>query len=113
MVHRTILKSFDHRTLRVAKTITPHIRISALISSTLPDLTAMAKQLGADIISPELSWLTHEAVDEMHKAGIQVIPWTANHPDEWDHLIDLGVDAIITDDPASLLSYLKEKSLHT
>ena len=113
MVHRTILQSFDYRTLRVAKAITPHIRISALIAKTLPDLTAMAKQLGADIISPDLGWLTHEAVDEMHKAGIQVIPWTTTHPDEWDHLIDLGVDAIISDDPAALLRYLREKSLHT
>jgi hypothetical protein len=32
--------------------------------------------------------------------------WTPNASEEWDRLIAAGVDAIITDDPAALLSRL-------
>ena len=36
----------------------------------------------------------------------QVVPWTADTPEDWDRLIAAGVDAIITDDPAALLERL-------
>ena len=50
-------------------------------------------------------------VDDAHKVGISVVPWTANTPAEWDALIAAKVDAIISDDPAALITYLKEKKL--
>ena len=46
-----------------------------------------------------------------HQAGLQVIPWTANTSKEWDALIAAKVDAIISDDPAALIAYLKQKKL--
>ena len=46
-----------------------------------------------------------------HDAGLQVVPWTSNTPAEWDALIAAKVDAIISDDPAALIAYLKEKKL--
>jgi glycerophosphoryl diester phosphodiesterase len=38
---------------------------------------------------------------------LEVVPWTANRPQDWDGLIAAQVDAIITDDPAALIEYLK------
>ena len=46
-----------------------------------------------------------------HGAGLQVVAWTANTRGEWDALLAAGVDAIISDDPAALIAYLKEKKL--
>ena len=46
-------------------------------------------------------------LEACHRAGIEVVPWTANKPRDWSRLIDAGVDAIITDDPAELIKYLK------
>jgi glycerophosphoryl diester phosphodiesterase len=40
-----------------------------------------------------------------------VIPWTANTPADWDQLVAAKVDAIITDDPAALIAYLKQRKL--
>ena len=51
--------------------------------------------------------MTAEKVRQAHAAGIQVIPWTADKTKDWDALIDAGVDAIISDDPAGLIAYLK------
>jgi glycerophosphoryl diester phosphodiesterase len=45
-------------------------------------------------------------------AKILVVPWTADTPEEWDPLIAAKVDAIITDDPAALIAYLKKRGLN-
>jgi glycerophosphoryl diester phosphodiesterase len=55
--------------------------------------------------------VTPEQVKAAHQAKIQVVPWTADTPADWQMLIDAGVDAIITDDPAALIGYLKAKGL--
>jgi glycerophosphoryl diester phosphodiesterase len=55
--------------------------------------------------------VTPSRVLAAHQAGLQVIPWTADTPAQWDALIAAGVDAIITDDPAALIAYLKLKKL--
>jgi glycerophosphoryl diester phosphodiesterase len=53
--------------------------------------------------------VTPEKVKAAQAAGLQVVPWTVNDPAEWQRLIEAGVDAIITDDPAGLVAYLKRK----
>jgi len=37
------------------------------------------------------------------------VPWTADTPAAWDALIAAKVDAIISDDPAALIAYLRRK----
>ena len=69
----------------------------------------MAAEGQAQIISPIFPTVTPEKVREAHAAGLQVIPWTANKPEQWEKLIQARVDAIITDDPAGLIEYLKRK----
>jgi glycerophosphoryl diester phosphodiesterase len=48
-------------------------------------------------------------VKAAHAAKLQVLPWTANEPADWDRLIAAGVDAIITDDPAGLIAHLRHR----
>jgi len=76
------------------------------------DFVSIARQAEADVISPAFRLVTPEQVRAAHAAGLQVVPWTANTPRDWDKLIDAQVDAIISDDPAELLGYLKRKGLH-
>ena len=109
---RIILQSFDFRTLKAMKKLEPQIRLSALLEPGKHDFVAIGKETGAGIISPHQSLVTPQNVAEAHKAGLQVVPWTANTPKDWDKLIDAKVDAIISDDPAALLAHLKSKGLH-
>jgi glycerophosphoryl diester phosphodiesterase len=75
-------------------------------------LTAItAEAAKAEIISPEFHLVTPAKVEAAHKGGLQVVPWTPDTEADWDRLIEAKVDAIITDDPASLIAYLKKKGL--
>ncbi|MDX2154299.1 MAG: glycerophosphodiester phosphodiesterase [Bryobacteraceae bacterium] len=108
---RVILQSFDFRTLEACKKIAPEIRLSALYAIGLKDFVGIAKDSGARIVSPHYMLVTKGRVEEAHKAGLQVVPWTANTVRDWDRLVEAGVDAIITDDPAALIEYLKGRAL--
>ena len=56
--------------------------------------------------------MTPEKVATAHAARLQVVPWTADTPDDWQALVDAKVDAIITDDPEALVAWLRDKKLH-
>ena len=47
-------------------------------------------------------------IDRAHRRNIAVQYWTINDADDMRHLIELGCDAIMTDDPALLKSVLAE-----
>jgi glycerophosphoryl diester phosphodiesterase len=105
---RVILQSFDFRTLRAIKKLAPEIRLSALWDGAPRDFVDIAKEAGAGIVSPKAQLVTPAQVAAAHAAGLQVVPWTANQQAEWKRLIEAHVDAIITDDPAALIAWLKK-----
>jgi glycerophosphoryl diester phosphodiesterase len=115
LTERVILQSFDYRTLHAMKKLEPRMRLSALYptSAGAPrrTLIEVAREAGAGLVSPQFRTVLASEVAAAQKAGLQVVPWTANEPVEWDPLIAAGVDAIITDDPAALIAYLKGKGL--
>ncbi|HEX3877095.1 MAG TPA: glycerophosphodiester phosphodiesterase [Bryobacteraceae bacterium] len=109
---RVILQSFDFRTLVAMRKLAPSVRLSALVENDQRDFpTISAAAAKAEIVSPEFHLVTPEKVAAAHRAGLQVVPWTANSPADWDKLIDAKVDAIISDDPAELIAYLRKKGL--
>ena len=104
---RVVLQSFDFRTLLAMKKLAPEIKLSALYSGPAKDFTAIAKEAGAGIVSPVFNLVTPEQVKAAHAAGLEVLPWTANRPADWERLAAAGVDGIISDDPAALIAWLK------
>ncbi|MGH9558023.1 MAG: glycerophosphodiester phosphodiesterase [Bryobacteraceae bacterium] len=105
--NRVVLQSFDFRVLHAMRELAPEIRRAALWEGADRDLVAIAREADAHIVSPEFHPVTPEKVQDAHAAGLQVVPWTANRPADWDQLIAARVDGIITDDPAALIAYLK------
>ncbi len=103
---RCIVQSFDFRILHEMKRLAPAIRRAALWEGPARPFVEIAQEAGAGIIAPHFALVTPEQVQAAHAAKLEVIPWTANTPEDWRRLIDAGVDAIITDDPAALIAYL-------
>ncbi|WP_236866764.1 glycerophosphodiester phosphodiesterase family protein [Brevibacterium daeguense] len=89
------------------------------------DLVAMAEHLGVDAISPVHGfpqggklgdpeyrvYPDEQMVADAHAAGIEVIPWTVDDPATMHHLMDLGVDGLITDRPDRLREVMAERGL--
>jgi glycerophosphoryl diester phosphodiesterase len=111
MLSRSIIQSFDYRTLVAAKKINPFVKTAMLSTGGFYPYVTIAKKYGFTYISSEHIWLNEEAVKELHANHIEVIPWTVNDPAGWDRLIKMGVDGIISDNPEALIKYLKEKGL--
>ena len=115
---RIILESFDYRTLRAMKSIDPEIRRAALLSEskydsmmgitdTDKDFVSICHKAEATIVMPDFALVTPERVAAAHAAGIQVIPYTVDKPEDWQKMADARVDGMITDDPKALLVWLR------
>ncbi len=109
---RVMIQSFDFRTLVEVRKVAPEIRLSALYEGGPKDFVTLSREgANAEIVSPQYRAVTVEKVMAAHAKGLQVVPWTANKPEDWDKLIKAGVDAIISDDPAALIAHLKSRGV--
>ena len=108
---RVIVQSFDFRTLHAMRRLDPEIRLAALYAGPPKDFISISKEAGSGIVAPHYVLVTQRRVYRARCAGLEVISWTANTPRQWKRLIAAQVDGIITDDPAALIEYLRERAL--
>lgn len=99
---RVIVQSFDHRSLWAIHMLAPSIRLAALTTGYLPEMTELAAS-GASIWSPRFDDVTEETLTAAHTASLQVIPWTVNDKNDVCSLLAIGTDGIITDRPDLVL----------
>jgi len=100
---RTIIQSFDLRTLRVAHQKYPDLKLALLIeNSETPAENLSALGFTPDIYSPDYSLVDEELINFSRRKGMKVIPWTVNETEEMKELIEMGVDGLITDYPNRL-----------
>jgi len=104
---RTMIQSFDPRTLIELRKQDANITIALLVNSTVNPVHDFIR-LGfePDIYSPRYSLVTDSMITYLHRKNIAIIPWTVNDPEDMKKYIDLGVDGIITDYPERLLKIL-------
>jgi glycerophosphoryl diester phosphodiesterase len=105
---RTSVRSFDHRSVRFLRQLEPALTGAVLIADTAPvDPGGLARQANALVYGPSWQFLDAAQVREAHAAGVRVLPWTVNHPEQWQRLLDWGVDGITTDYPDKLAAFLR------
>ena len=97
---RTIIQSFDLRTLQYLHQKYPSLKTALLIehAGTVKDHVA---KLGfiPTIYSPEYHLVNQTVIRECKETGMQIIPWTVNNVSKMKELKEWGVDGIITDYP--------------
>lgn len=99
---RTVIQSFDKRTIQYIHRTYPQIKTSYLIGgNNKKNIAEIVDELGYTpfIISPNYSLVTPEFIKEAHHAGMKVIPWTVNDKKEIEKLESFHVDGIISDYP--------------
>jgi len=93
-VDRISLCSFDERVLTEARRLRSSLETTLLFHAPLRVATA------ARTIGPRRDVVTADLVRAAHACGLRVVPWTVNELREMTALIDLGVDGLVTDEPA-------------
>jgi len=95
------LCSFEERVLVEAQRLCPELETTFLFERPLRLETSAAT------IGPRWDLVTAELVDGAHARGLRIVPWTVNDADEMAALIELGVDGLVTDDPALARAVLR------
>ena len=99
---RAAVHSFDHRIVKIVKTILPAIRTGILEVSRHVDPASSLAAAGAEDLWQEVGFIDEELVARAHSINARVIAWTANDADQWETLRKIGVDGICTDRIAEL-----------
>ncbi len=102
---RVLFQSFDPGAILAVKALEPRWRASFLVEAWSEDLPGITQELGIEAVSPRWDLLDAERVEALRAAGRDIYVWTANEPAEWEKLKSLGVNGIITDDPAACLAF--------
>ena len=117
-VDRVTVQSFHHPSPAKMKRLEPRIRTGLLVGrrNVPSDPLARLRECRADYYAPEHLLVTAELVGACHQAGIPIVTWTVNDPDEARRLVALGLgalpgDTIISDYPDRLLDL--RRSLQT
>jgi glycerophosphoryl diester phosphodiesterase len=121
---RVEIQSFDWRTLPLVHQAEPSIPLVALWNeqtwvpgspwlagvdpAVVGDPVIGATLVGANILSPAYGLVDKPLVDRAHSLRLSVIPWTVDDANDMRALIADGVDAIITNYPATLRTVLAE-----
>ena len=107
---RVLLSSFDWATVRRAREVAPDLAVAWLVWTGTgggPSAwVARAAAAGMRGLNPQDVLVDAELVVAAHGAGLAVNVWTVDDPDRIRALARLGVDAIITNDPAAALAAL-------
>ncbi|GGE22856.1 glycerophosphoryl diester phosphodiesterase [Marinithermofilum abyssi] len=99
LVKQAVISSFNHYSLKVMKQVQPEIDTAILYMEGLVDPWVYAKHAGATSLHPYWYTVVEEVVKGCQKENLPVRPFTVNQPKGMRRLLQLGVDAIITDKP--------------
>ncbi|MET7679505.1 glycerophosphodiester phosphodiesterase [Streptomyces sp. NPDC005423] len=100
--------SFSARSLHRVRAASPTLPTVYLLQFLSPRLRDGRLPAGVRIAGPSIRIVrNHPAyIERLKNAGHQVHVWTVNEPEDVDLCVDLGIDAIITNRPGSVLSQL-------
>jgi glycerophosphoryl diester phosphodiesterase len=99
-----VVSSFSMASLDAVRSIDDSITTARL---TLPqgDQSALAaKALGRvhRVFHPHCAGVSAELVETLHSQGMRITPWAVDDVATFEAMAGLGVDAVITDDPAAV-----------
>ncbi|MCI6276602.1 MAG: glycerophosphodiester phosphodiesterase [Clostridium sp.] len=105
-----ILSSFNHFSMIKCKDIDSSIKTGLLYEGTFVDIEKYCKNIGADALHPQyFSLLDAELTKKIQDEGIMINTYTVNHEIHMEALLDLKVNAIITNYPDKLSKIMSRR----
>lgn len=118
VANRTIIQSFDSRTLVALRKRGSRVKTALLVGANRKDVDkekrfeealGEAQRIDAEILSPEWHLVTSALVEKAHAMGISVIPWTVNNRESMHQVISANVDGLISDDVDLMMAVVQEE----
>jgi glycerophosphoryl diester phosphodiesterase len=104
---RFILQSGDYRTIDAMAKKDPKVRTCLLNARRFkPGYLELARSHKATHLMLRADDTSASQVRDLQTAGLLIYSSTANTPSDWQKYVDLGMDGILTDDPAGLMEFL-------
>jgi glycerophosphoryl diester phosphodiesterase len=102
---RLVVQSFDVRALNYMQEKYPEFILSYLVDAKAGEFdTFMAKlKFTPQWLSPHFSITDEALVQKCREKGIKIVPWTVDKPEDITRILDLKVDAIISNYPDRVL----------
>lgn len=104
-----VILSFDPTTLDSVNRLDRTMMTGYLCEHPSNDLVERAVRAGARQLAPRGDLITSSLVEKAHHAGLQVVAWTINDPEQMRRLIAAGVDGIMSDYPERLVKVVQEQ----
>ncbi len=119
LLPQIIVKSFQLETIPNIRKYCPKVKTAALFAPKIMTilrkekrLVNIAHELGADMLSVHFSLATRKLMKKAEKRNLPVTIWTADNPRWIKRAFDLGLFAVITNNPAQLLAKRQEFIAH-
>jgi glycerophosphoryl diester phosphodiesterase len=103
MTNQVIIQCLEYEPLMEVRRLAPEIPVGYLMSVN----AAHPGRLKVNFLGAELSRVTGAFVQAAHRRGQQVHVWTVDAPADMERMIDLGVDDLITNEPAEALRQVR------
>ena len=62
-----------------------------------------------DFYNPEYTLIDEQLVTELHSKDIKIVTWTINHQIDYQQMVNLNVDGVITDYPNEMIKIIRKK----
>lgn len=116
----TLVAAFDRESLQRFRTACPAVATGGSFGEVVTFLALSLGRLAGlhdgafdallvSEVSGPLRVVTPQFLRSARQAGLPVIVWTVNRPEEMRRLLDVGVGGILTDDPAALSAALARR----
>ena len=101
-----VITSLDYGALEDVRAVTTAIPLGFIVASTVSRIT----RLDVEVLAVDQRLATPSFIRATQRAGKEVHVWTVNDRATMQRFIELGVDNIMTDDPALLRDLLAERA---
>ena len=96
----------DYKTIETVRSLDPSIKT---VYTTTVAYGSLAKLDAADAFSVEATFVNSDFVRYLRQHGKEIYVWTVNDESQMDKMVNLGVDAIITNDPVGCRTIVSQQ----
>ena len=104
MLDQVVIQCLEYEPLLEVRRLAPEVPGGYLLSLNARE----PSRLKVDFLSVEQKRLDRAFIQQAHRRGQQVYAWTVNAAEDMRRLLDLGIDGVITDEPALARKTLDE-----